>query len=124
MYNLSCILAESIGGMDKKNTSNTEDSHNKRPSGSRLLDIATSAAILAILFSSTPDYAQTSSYPLDAHKKNTLELVGNNSNVQHQKNIKENTGKLESAQKDNTIDHQKIIKENLKDILSKYGQEK
>lgn len=88
--------------MDKKNIPNTKDSHKKRLSGARLLDLATSAAILASLFSSTPDYAQTSSYPVDAQKKNTLELV-------------ENRGSME---------HQKIIKENVKDILGIYGKEK
>lgn len=88
--------------MDKKNIPNTKDAHKKRLSGARLLDLATSAAILASLFSSTPDYAQTSSYPVDAQKKNTLELV-------------ENRGSME---------HQKIIKENVKNILGIYGQEK
>lgn len=102
MYNLPVVLFGNRDGMDKKNTPKNQLSHDKKPSGSRLVKLAARTALIASIFANTPTYTQTLKTSLYLPWKNTIELV----------------------EKRDDSDHQKILHMNIQDILTHYGKKK
>lgn len=123
VYTFRVILLMILGDMHNKNISQNKNSQEKPASSSRFVDLATRAAIIASIFSSSPNYSQIIKNSPDLQKKNTIELVDKNPDRQQQKNSASHSGMLELVQKGGNIEHQKIIKKKISDILSGYGQE-
>lgn len=72
-----------MGDMHKKNMSDSQASHNKKPSGSRLKKITPSAVLLAGVLSITPSMAQLSGPSSDLHQKHTSEHIDKKIDIAH-----------------------------------------
>jgi hypothetical protein len=95
--------------MNKDDSLGNKTPSTKKSSSARM-GLATSAAIIASIFSVQPGYTQTQKKLLDSDKKNTPELVEKNT--------------VQNRESNDSTEHQKIIKTNIQDILSTYGKEK
>jgi len=98
--------------MNKKNTPWSKESHDKKPSNSRLAKFTAGAALIASLFAANPSFAQTGTPTLHPQQKNSLEFLEKNDRTP------KNTIDMDS------IAHANIIAQDVQEILTNYGEEK
>lgn len=109
--------------MHKKNIPQDKNTNKQQTSSSRFVDLATKAALIASMLSSSPNYGQIIKSSPDLHKKNTKELIQKQSNLPHQQKDKSIPNPKEWPQEIGLQYHQNIITKNIQDIFHEYGQE-